>query len=249
MSVERVTWGGLSTVVVHHLPPDTQPRLAVILCHGFGAPGTDLVGLVQPLLELEPALKEQAVFIFPAASLDLSGRGISGGRAWWMIDLNRLIYGPPPDLLERFRQERPVGLPEASGALVKLIDEAGQHFGLTADRFVLGGFSQGAMLMTDVALRMPIRPAGLAILSGALINAAEWQPLLDQAKRGPLNVLLSHGRQDSILPFPMGKALHEVLLESGAEVDFVPFPGDHEIPPLVVQRLAALLSRALAPSL
>ena len=244
MQVERVTWGGLSTVVVHHLPAGTPPQLAVILCHGFGAPGADLVGLVQPLLEAEPELAEQAAFIFPAAPLDLSSRGIPGGRAWWMIDLNRLIYGPPPDLLERFRRECPVGLPEARGALLKVIDQAGQHFGLTADRFVLGGFSQGAMLATDVALRLPSAPAGLAILSGALINEAEWRPLLDQAKRGPLKVLQSHGRQDSILPFPVGMALHELLLESGAEVDFVAFPGDHEIPTHIVQRLAKLLARA-----
>lgn len=247
MQVERVKWGGLSTVVVHHLPAGSQPRLAMILCHGFGASGTDLVGLVQPLLELEPALAEQAAFVFPAAPLDLSSRGIPGGRAWWMIDLNRLIYGPPPDILERFRRECPVGLPEARGAIFKLIDEAGQHFGLAADRFVLGGFSQGAMLATDVALRLSSAPAGLAILSGALINEAEWRPLLDQAKRGPLRVLQSHGRHDSILPFPMGLALHEMLLESGAEVDFVPFPGDHEIPTLVVQRMANLLARALTP--
>jgi phospholipase/carboxylesterase len=245
MQVERVTWGGLATHVVHHLPVGTQPRLAVVLCHGFGASGTDLVGLVQPLLDLEPDLAEQAAFVFPAAPLDLSSRGIPGGRAWWMIDLNRLIYGPPPDLLQQFRRECPVGLPEARGSLLKLIDEAGQHFGLSADRFVLGGFSQGSMLATDVALRLPAAPAGLVVLSGALINEAEWRPLA--AKRGPLTVLQSHGRHDSILPFPMGVALHEMLVEAGTEVDFVAFPGDHEIPMLVVQRLATLLKRALAP--
>lgn len=248
MQVEHVAWGGLKTLIVHDLPAGTRPDLAVVLCHGFGAPGTDLAGLVQPLVGVEPTLAERVAFLFPAAPLDLSSRGIPGGRAWWMIDLNRLIYGPPPDLLERFRRECPVGLPEASGALRKLIDEAGQHFGLTADRFVLGGFSQGSMLATDVALRLPSGPAGLAILSGALINEAEWRPLLDQAKRGPLRVVQSHGRHDSILPFPMGVALHELLVESGAEVDFVPFAGDHEIPPHVVQRLATLLKRALAPS-
>jgi phospholipase/carboxylesterase len=243
MQVERVEWGGLNTLVVHQLPDGAQPRLAVVLCHGFGAPGTDLVGLVQPLLEIEPSLAEQAAFLLPAAPLDLSSRGIPGGRAWWMIDLNRLIYGPPPDLLERFRRECPVGLPEARGALLKLIDEAGQRFGLTADRFVLGGFSQGSMLATDVALRLPAAPAGLAILSGALINEAEWQPLA--GKLNQLPVLQSHGRQDSILPFPMGQALHEMLLAAGAQVDFVAFPGDHEIPLPVVEKLAALLKRVL----
>ncbi|HEX5106023.1 MAG TPA: hypothetical protein VFV87_19525 [Pirellulaceae bacterium] len=245
MHVERIEWGGLACFVVHELPEGTQPRLAVVLCHGFGASGSDLVGLAQPLIALAPEIAEQVAFVFPAGPLSLDSRGIPGGRAWWMIDLNRLIYGPPPDLLERFRRECPPGLPEARGALLELIAEAGARFGLTSDRFVLGGFSQGSMLATDVALRLPLPPAGLAILSGALINEAEWRPLAE--KRGSIAVLQSHGRQDSILPFPMGLVLHEMLLEAGTDVDFIPFNGDHEIPTAVVQRLAALLKRALTP--
>jgi phospholipase/carboxylesterase len=245
MQVERVSWGGLASLVVHDLPGEQKPQLVVVLCHGFGAPGTDLVGLVQPLIEMEPALADKAAFVFPAGPLSLAGRGIPGGFAWWMIDLNRLIYGPPPDLLERFRRECPPGLAEARGAILKLIAEAEKHFGLPSSRFVLGGFSQGSMLAIDVALRLPHPPAGLVILSGALINETEWQPLA--AKRGPLVVLQSHGRQDSILPFAMGLALNEFLLEAGAEVDFVPFPGDHEIPLVVLQRTAALLKRSLNP--
>jgi phospholipase/carboxylesterase len=253
MHVERASWGGLSSLVVHNLPADRKPELVVVLCHGFGAPGTDLVGLVQPLLEIEPDLANKAAFVFPAGPLNMAGRGIPGGFAWWMIDLNRLIYGPPPDLLEQFRRECPPGLPEARGAILKLIADAEKYFGLPASRFVLGGFSQGSMLAIDVALRLPEPPAGLVILSGALINESEWRPLLAQpagsitAKRGPLVVLQSHGRHDSILPFPMGLALHEMLVEAGAEVDFVPFPGDHEIPLVVLERAAALVKRALTP--
>ena len=113
--------------------------------------------------------------------------------------------------------------------------EAGRHYGLTADRFVLGGFSQGAMLTTDVALRLKKTPAGLVILSGGLINEAQWRQLA--LERGPLAVLQSHGKYDSILPFPMGTALRDLCLEGGADVDFVAFNGDHEIPLEVLHRL------------
>jgi phospholipase/carboxylesterase len=245
MQVERTNWGGLACFVVHDLPPGEKPKLAIVLCHGFGAPGTDLVGLAQPLLTSNPDLARQLAFVFPAASMDLSSRGIRGGRAWWMIDLNRLIYGPPPDFLEQFRRACPEGLAEARDSLLKLIDEAGKHFELAADRFVLGGFSQGSMLASDVALRLPTAPAGLAILSGALINEAEWKALA--AQRGSLKVLQSHGRHDSILPFEMGVALREMLLEAGAEVDFVAFPGDHEIPQVVIEHFVKLLNRLLTP--
>ena len=54
MHSEKVIWGGLSSYFVHDLAPAEQPSLAIVLCHGYGAPATDLVGLAQPLLELCP---------------------------------------------------------------------------------------------------------------------------------------------------------------------------------------------------
>ena len=51
MQTEKVTWGGLRTIVAHDLPPGEKPKLAVVLCHGYGAPGTDLAGLAYALRE------------------------------------------------------------------------------------------------------------------------------------------------------------------------------------------------------
>lgn len=110
MQIETFHWGGLSCRVVHDLPDGQPPPLAVVLCHGFGAPGTDLVGLAQPLLMAEAVLAERAVFLFPVAPLDLAAQGMPGGRAWWLVDLERLINRPTPDLLDRFRRECPVGM-------------------------------------------------------------------------------------------------------------------------------------------
>ncbi len=243
MQVQKTTFGGLAAYVVQQ-PAQEPPRLAVVLNHGYGAMGTDLVGLARPLLVADPALAEKAVLIFPAAPLDLAEHGLPGGRAWWHIDLDRLINRPTPELLLQFRRSCPVGLAECRELLLGLIDEAGRQYGLAPDQFLLGGFSQGAMLATDVALRLPVAPAGLAILSGALINEQEWRPLALQ--RGPLTVLQSHGRYDSILPFPMAVALQELLQEARASVDFQPFAGDHEIPPPVLSRLAGMLGRLIA---
>jgi phospholipase/carboxylesterase len=244
MHLEKVTWGGLTSCLVHALPEGRQPRLAVMLCHGFGAPGTDLVGLAEPLLSSEPEISEQVVFIFPAAPLDLAEQGMPGGRAWWLIDLDRLINRPTPALLNRFRRESPAGLDESRAMVLALLDKASRQLRLSADRFVLGGFSQGAMLTTDIALRLQKKPAGLCIFSGALINEDEWRRLAQT--RGTLTVLQTHGRQDSILPFPMAAALRDLLLDAGAEVDFVAFAGNHEIPPVAVERMTKLLARLLA---
>jgi phospholipase/carboxylesterase len=234
MPSEKVNWGGLTSNIVHNLPAGTQPNVVVVLCHGYGAPATDLVGLAQPILA---TAREgfRAALVFPGAPLDLAEIGMPGGRAWWPVDLDRLINRRTPELLAQFQSACPPGLPESRDRLVALLAEAGRHYGLTADRFILGGFSQGAMLTTDVALRLKKPPAGLCILSGALIDESEWQPLARE--RGPLKVLQSHGRHDSILPFALGKSLCDMLQHSGAAVDFYAFDGDHEVPLEVLHRL------------
>jgi phospholipase/carboxylesterase len=238
MHTIKVAWGGLTSYVVDNLPAGESPKLALVLCHGYGAPATDLASLAQPLLAV-PELAASTVCIFPGAGLDLAERGMPGGRAWWHLDLDRLLNRPSPELLLQFRQACPDGLAEARASLLALLGEAGKQLGLTADRFVLGGFSQGSMLATDVALRLKKQPAGLAILSGALINEHEWRPLASE--RGPLNVFQSHGHHDSILPLFMATALRDLLAESGAAVDFQPFDGDHAIPEEVVGRLGAFM--------
>jgi phospholipase/carboxylesterase len=235
MQTEKVVWGGLGSYVVHDLAAGEKPAVAVVLCHGYGASGTDLVGLAQPLLATAGQGAKKLALVFPAAPMDLSEEGLPGGRAWWPVDLDRLINRRTPELLAQFRKLCPEGLMKSRDRLVALLGEAGRHFDLSADRFVLGGFSQGAMLATDVALRLKKKPAGLCVLSGALINEAEWRRLAGE--RGKLAVLQSHGESDSILPFPMGEALRQMLVEAGADVDFLPFAGDHEIPLEVLHRM------------
>jgi phospholipase/carboxylesterase len=236
MQSAHVTWGGLRSQVIHDLAADDRPSVAVVLCHGYGAAGTDLVPLAQPVLTTAAAqAKPKAVMIFPAAPLDLAEQGIPGGRAWWPVDLDRLVNRRTPALMDQFRRACPEGLRESRERMLALLAEAGKHFELGADRFILGGFSQGSMLATDVALRLKKAPAGLVVLSGALINEEEWRRLA--LERGSLAVLQSHGKYDSILPFPMGTALRDLFLEAGADVDFVAFNGDHEIPLEVLHRL------------
>jgi phospholipase/carboxylesterase len=245
MPIRKTVFGGLTTYVVSELAPDERPELAVVLCHGFGATGRDLVGLVQPLAIIDPELVRRAVFLFPAGPLDLADFGIPYGRAWWMIDLDRLLNNPTPELLARFRREPPEGLAEARQMLAAMIDEACAELGLWPERLILGGFSQGSMVTTDLALRMAQGPAGLAILSGALINEREWRELAAARADRPLAVLQSHGRDDNILMYPQGIALRDLLVEVGHQVDFVPFTGGPEIPLEVARGLAALCRRGL----
>jgi phospholipase/carboxylesterase len=244
MPIEKTVLGGLTTYVNSEVPAGQQPTLAVVLCHGYGASGRDLVGLTQAIGQIRPGILARTLFLYPAAPLDLSDMGVPYGRAWWHIDLDRLINRPTPELFARFRRDVPEGAPEARQAFESMLAEARKRFGLTPDRIVLGGFSQGSMLATDVALRMARGPAALCILSGALVNEIEWRELA--SKHPPLTILQSHGRQDPLLMYPQATALRDLLTDAEHEVEFVAFDGGHEIPPVVVHRVAELLERLVS---
>jgi phospholipase/carboxylesterase len=219
------------------------PRGAVVLCHGFGAPGDDLVGLHSTLLAHRPSLATVR-FYFPAAPLTLDAEW-GDSRAWWMIDLETIakLQQGEAGALREFRNAEPAGLAQARKQLARLVDEVSRSTALSYGRLVLGGFSQGAMLTTDLALRLEEPPAGLAILSGTVLTEERW---IAKAKgRAGLRVLQSHGRQDPLLPFSAAEALESLLSSAGIAVDFVAFDGGHGIPPTVVARLAEFLDERL----
>lgn len=232
--------GGLT---VRFLGADA-PELLVVLCHGFGAAGDDLVPVAEHLLALRPGLGERVRFAFPAAPLELPEMmPWFEARAWWHIDVDRIQRALAAGDLSGLRQERPDGLPSARRKLLRVVDEAARQAGLPLGRVVVGGFSQGAMLTTDLALRMEEAPAALAAFSGVLIQEDDWTRLA--AGRRGLRVLQSHGRQDPVLPFIAGEWLRELLVSSGLDVQWLPFDGEHTIAPAGVQALGALLGSLL----
>ncbi len=239
MEVATRKLGGLRCHIATAAPPDRPPNLAVVLCHGYGAPGTDLVAIADPLLRFDRQIAEHVAFIFPEAPLSLAPAGYTGGRAWWHIDLQRLLSDPTPATLDQFRAATPEGLDRAREMLTAAVSEAGEHWNLPLERFVLGGFSQGSMLATDVTLHLPSAPAMLTILSGATICEPTWKTLAPQ--RAGLRVLQSHGRFDEVLLYSEGVRLRDTLQAGGANVEFIEFPGGHEIGLPVLARFATIL--------
>ena len=116
----------------------------VVLLHGYGAPGTDLVPLWREL-----AVPHEVRFVFPEAPLELG----FGGRAWWPLDMARLQDRFSKAAVERLIAEVPPGIDEARAALLELLAVLERDFGALPEQTVLGGFSQGAMLATDIVLR------------------------------------------------------------------------------------------------
>lgn len=216
----------------------------VVLLHGFGAPGTDLVGLSQVL-----EVPDKTRFAFPAAPLSLGGPDFGFGmmgmdsRAWWMIDMERLQMQMLSGRVERLASEVPEGLAAARSKLEQTLDALERRLGVPAGKTVLGGFSQGSMLSTDVMLRSGRKLAGLVIWSGTVIAEAEWTARLSACAGLP--IFQSHGVMDPILPYEQAERLRDHLNQGGAQLDFVAFRGAHEIPELVVQQSSEFLSRVL----
>jgi phospholipase/carboxylesterase len=209
----------------------------VILMHGFGAPGFDLVDLGD-MLEVPEGVR----FVFPEAPLAL-GPGFGGGRAWWMLDMalfEARARGEQPDRSD----EIPPTLAEVSAQVAALVDEVEQRLGAKRERLVLGGFSQGSMLACDVALHMQVKPAALLLMSSTLIARQRWQAQAASCRGLP--VLQSHGSDDPILSLANAERLADLLRAGGAELSWLPFRGGHQIPPEVLGAASRLIQRVLA---
>lgn len=211
-----------------------SPELLCVLCHGYGAPGDDLVPVG------EAVAHPGVAFAFPEAPIDLG----FGGRAWWNIDVSRFANAMHDGNVDALMDDVPDGLADARKKLRETVDDLAVRMKLPMSKIVVGGFSQGAMITTDLALRLEEAPAALAIFSGTLVCRPEWTKLAP--KRKGLQVLQSHGEQDPILPYPIALELHRLLLSAGLNVDFISFRGGHGIAPSVVEKLRALLAAKVA---
>ncbi|SPP64558.1 alpha/beta hydrolase [Nitrospira lenta] len=208
----------------------------VLLLHGFGAPGDDLVPLADAL-----SVPAGTRFVFPEGPLSLSF-GPGNARAWWLIDMARLAQDRAAGRVRDLSQDIPKGLAPVRETMLSFLKEIEQRFDADPKKTVLGGFSQGAMLSCDLMLHTDRPYAGLVQLSGTLLAQPIWGPLLP--KRKGLPVFQSHGVQDEILPYAGAERLRDTLAHAGLSVEWHNFRGGHEIPRVVLQRLGPFITKA-----
>ncbi|QDV47228.1 putative hydrolase [Stieleria neptunia] len=247
----KTRYGSLDSYVVDAGRAQTPSALA-ILCHGFGAPGSDLVGIAGEWIEALGKTAESFRFIFPIAPHSLDELGMPSGRAWWMLNMTRMMDAIQAQQFEELHHETPPGLEESRRALSELVnaarDELADQRGCDADAipFALGGFSQGAMLAMDTALRGPIPAPDLLIqFSGSVICQDEWTESLSRLQQTP--VYQSHGTQDPILPFQSAERLRDLLAAAGVDLQFHPFFGPHTIDGQAIASTAIALQQLVDP--
>jgi phospholipase/carboxylesterase len=156
------------------LEPRKGPaRHLVVLVHGYGSDGNDLIGLAPHWQDKLPG----AAFVAPHAPDPLPG---SPGYQWFPI--SRI----DPHEMQK-------GVERAGPVLDKFLDMELARLSLPPERLILVGFSQGTMLSLHVGLRRPVAPAAIVGLSGLL-------PGTPPRSNGGPPILLAHGDADQIVP-------------------------------------------------
>lgn len=242
-------FGSLDSYVID-VGDETPPSALVVLCHGYGAPGSDLVGIVQEWIYQLGNAASKFRFICPIAPLSLAEMGLPSGRAWWPLNMARLMEAVQTQRFEDMHRESPPGLDPARQALSELIHLALQEIAQGRDCQVdeiplaMGGFSQGAMLTMDTALRGDILPPDLLIqFSGTVICQPQWTAALSRLKN--TRVYQSHGTVDPLLPFTSAQRLRDLLASAGVSIEFHDFPGPHTIDGQAIASSAVALQQLL----
>jgi phospholipase/carboxylesterase len=204
-----------------------DPQSMVILLHGYGSNGADLMGLVPYWREALP----DTVFLAPNAPQRCPGA--PGGYQWW-------------SLTDLKPESRAAGVRQAAPALNAFIDGRLAQYGLSEDRLALVGFSQGTMMALHVGPRRSQTLAGIVGYSGMLADA-EALPA-EVRTRPPL--LLLHGDADPMVPFA---ALHQAELafkDMGFDIATHVSPGlGHSIDEVGLRLGGDFLARAFPPAL
>ena len=222
------------------VPPASgaPPRSLVILLHGYGSNGADLISLAPYWRGVLPG----AAFVAPNAPEPCPGA--PDGYQWWSI--TSFDPSPPPFTGEGDRAAVE-GAPRAAGAaraapiLEAFIDAELARQGLDDSRLALVGFSQGTMMALQVGPARPWALAGIVGYSGMLADEAA---LAATVSRPP--VLLIHGDSDPMIPLSNFSEAKAALTREGFSVESHVSHGlGHSIDGVGLQLGARFLERVL----
>lgn len=199
------------------------PKQVIILLHGLGADGSDLIALAPHLAKALP----DAHFISPDAPFPCDMAPY--GRQWFSLQDR-----DPHAVLAGVRMAAPV--------VDAFMDRQMQRFGLPAASFALVGFSQGTMMSLHVATRRQVALGAVVGFSGALVGG---DSLTSEARSKP-PILLIHGDADPVVPVEATPAASNALQNSGFSVESLICPGvEHTIDVEGLSRATAFLQKHL----
>lgn len=207
---------------MHRIRPAAgEPEGALVLFHGRGADENDLFGLLD-LLDPERRL----VAATPRGPLSMR----PGGAHWYSVA--RIGFPDRATFDSAFRIAAP------------WLDAFVAEQGVSFERTVIGGFSQGAAMSHALALvaGRP-RPAGLVALSGFIPTVDSYE--LDLEDRSDLRVAIGHGVQDSMIGVEWGRDARDRLTAAGADVRYRESRIGHQLDPGFAAQLPGWLAETL----
>lgn len=175
----------------------------IVLLHGYGADGNDLIGLAPHWQGLLP----DAAFVAPHAPDSIPG--LPMGRQWFALnqyDPNMMRREPAHSAKIFEAMER--GAEGVADKLHGFLDAELARYTLPERKLALVGFSQGTMMALHVGLRRADQPAGILGYSGALIGGNRLKAEI--TARPPVRLI--HGDADDIVPI---EAMHSAVSTLG----------------------------------
>jgi phospholipase/carboxylesterase len=180
-------------------PRSERATALVVLLHGYGANGDDLIALA------EGWRTRLSTTAFVAPNAPESIPGMYGALQWFPLTLR--------DPHEYWR-----GVVAARPAIDRFIDQELARLGLGPDRLVLVGFSQGTMLALHVGLRRA--PAAVIGYSGLLAGPERFDEINPASP-----IQLVHGEADDLIPVEALHVAREQLAAAGLRVEWHVRPG------------------------
>jgi phospholipase/carboxylesterase len=208
------------TIAHRARPPAGDPEGLLVLFHGRGADEHDLF----PLLDLlDP--ERRLLGVTPRGPLSLP----PGGAHWYSV--REIGYPDPETFLATY------------DAVSSWLDAMGEETAIPAERTVLGGFSQGAVMTYSLGFgHGRPRPAGLLALSG-FIPTVEGLEL--ELGPPPPRIAIGHGTADPVISVEWSRLAHRALEEAGSDVLYREYPLTHAVDPRFLQELAPWITSAL----
>ena len=157
-----------------------RARQLVVLLHGVGADGNDLIGLAPELARALP----NAAFVAPDGPYPCDMAPY--GRQWF-------------SLLDRSPSRMLDGVHGATPIVERFLDHELKGHGLSDGQLAIVGFSQGTMMGLHAGLRRAKPPAGILGYSGVIVGA----DMLASDLRVRPPVMLIHGDEDMVVPYSL----------------------------------------------